>query len=206
VFVAGAEPPTVNAGGDPTITLPTSSITLNGTATGNNGATISSVFWELLSGPSWVKFSNEWALTTTVTGMVAGTYVFQLMATDNDGLTSTSTVTVVVNASSAAAIVPPTDSSQAAALVDSLNNANTLLLYPNPAHDLLNLRLSNTGTGKVLIVIYDAMGHKVQMVEAEKDQWGLQTSVDISRLAPGVYTIQVLTGTYIRTTSKFVKL
>jgi hypothetical protein len=89
-------PPSVSAGADPTITLPTSSISLNGSASGTNGATITSVFWEFISGPAYVKFSNEWALSCTMSGLIAGTYVFELSVTDDHGKTSTSLVDVVV--------------------------------------------------------------------------------------------------------------
>ena len=214
VFVTGtaaapptAVAPTVSAGNGQVITLPTSSATLAGTAAGANGATISGVFWELISGPDWVKFSNEWALTTTISGLVAGTYVFELSVTDNHGLTSVSSVTVVVKpAGSAAAMDSATKAAQAAEIADSLNNMSKVLIFPNPAHGLLNLRLNNTGKGKVLVVIYDEMGSRVQTLQLEKDQWELQASIDISRLAQGVYTIQTLTGSTIRTMSKFVKL
>src|SRR5579872_1009624 len=46
-----AAPPTANAGGDPTITLPTSTVTLRGSAAGANGARIKNVEWKESSGP-----------------------------------------------------------------------------------------------------------------------------------------------------------
>lgn len=197
--------PSVSAGGDPVIQLPTSSITLSGSAAGTNGATITSVFWQLISGPGWVKFSNEYATTTTITGMtVAGTYVFQLSATDNHGLTSTSLVDVVVKAAAATATDSSVENRGASNLADS-TGMQPLFLFPNPVHGLLNVRLNTVGSGKVLIAIYNEMGNRVQTIQVEKDQFVLQTAIDVSRLAQGVYTLQVMTGATVRS-SQFIKL
>jgi len=196
--------PSVNAGGDPTIQLPTDSIALKGTASGNNGATISSIFWELVSGPGFVKFSNEWALTTTVSGLVAGTYVFELSVTDNYGKTSTSLVDVIVKAATTTQTDPAAANGNASIPGDSLDS-KSLLLFPNPVNDLLNVRLNVAGAGKILIVIYNEMGSRVQTLQLEKDQWMIQTSIDVSRLAKGVYTLQVLSGNSVNS-SRFIKL
>ena len=95
--VVTSQPPTVGAGSSQTIALPTSTVTLTGTAAGVNGATISSSTWTQTSGPA-ATITTPGSLSTTVTGLAAGTYVFKLTATDNNGLTSTSTVTITVNA------------------------------------------------------------------------------------------------------------
>jgi hypothetical protein len=49
------------------------------------------------------------------------------------------------------------------------------------------------------------MGNRVQTMQLTKDQWMIQTSIDVSRLAQGVYTLQVLSGNTINS-SRFVKL
>lgn len=105
---AGAPPPppatskiVVNAGAAQTITLPTSSVTLSGSAT-DSGSTISTYQWTLVSGPSTsVTFSNAGAAQTTVNGLLQGTYVFQLRATDALGTTATASTQVTVNAAPA---------------------------------------------------------------------------------------------------------
>jgi hypothetical protein len=95
-------PPTVSAGANQNLTLPTNTAVLAGTATGNNGATISSYKWIELSGPA-ATIGSPLAIGTTITGLAAGTYIFQLTATDNNGLTGSATVTITVSA----ATVPP---------------------------------------------------------------------------------------------------
>ena len=197
--------PSVNAGPSATVTLPTSSVTLNGKASGNNGATIESVFWEFISGPAYVKFSNEWALTTTISELVAGTYVFELSVTDNNGKTSTSLVDVIVKPAPTPAQSDSAAANGASSIPGDSLNSEPLLLYPNPAHDLMNVRLNTSGSGKVAIVIYNEMGNRVQAIQLEKDRWMIQTSIDVSRLAAGVYTLQVLSGNTVNS-SRFVKL
>lgn len=93
----GATPPTVNAGTNQTIQLPTNFTSLSGTATGNGGATIVSTTWSQISGPNSATITTPSSLTTTVTGLIAGIYVFQLSATDNNSNSNTSTINVTVN-------------------------------------------------------------------------------------------------------------
>ena len=102
-------PPTVNAGSDQTIQLPVSSVTLAGTASGNGGATISNTLWTEVSGPLTATIANPASLSTGISGLTAaGSYVFQLKATDNDGFSTTSAVTVTVQAAAPPVNVPPT--------------------------------------------------------------------------------------------------
>jgi hypothetical protein len=91
-------PPTANAGADQTITLPTSSATLSGSATVAAGQT-ASYLWSKISGSGTQSISGNTTLNPTVSGMTtAGDYVFQLKVTQTDTQFATSTVTVHVNA------------------------------------------------------------------------------------------------------------
>ncbi len=86
--------PTANAGANQTITLPVSSVTLNGSGADADG-TISSYQWTKTSGTNGTITSPNSA-TTTVTGLTEGQYTFQLKVTDNKGATATASVTVTV--------------------------------------------------------------------------------------------------------------
>ncbi len=88
--------PSVNAGSPQTIKLPVNAVNLNGVATGNNGAIIKTTVWTKLSGNT-ATIASPSNLATTVTGLIAGTYAFRLAATDNNGLSNTSSVSIVVN-------------------------------------------------------------------------------------------------------------
>jgi len=91
--------PAANAGSNQTITLPISSVSLTGTGSDPDG-NIVSYQWSQTSGPSQAIFlSTSWA-NTSVSGLIQGSYVFALKVTDNAGGTSTSSVTITVNATS----------------------------------------------------------------------------------------------------------
>jgi hypothetical protein len=101
---AANTPPIVSAGANQSITLPTSSVTLTGTAS-DPGGSIASYQWTKISGPASGTITTPTSATTTVTGYsIAGTYVYQLFVTDNGGLTASSTTQVAV----IAANIPPT--------------------------------------------------------------------------------------------------
>jgi Domain of unknown function (DUF4082) len=79
-----------NAGPDQTIILPVSSVTLDGS--GSSG-TITDYTWTWISGPTTPVITTPTAVSTTVTGLAVGTYIFQLSV--NGGI-STSQVTLNV--------------------------------------------------------------------------------------------------------------
>ena len=112
--------PTANAGADRNITLPTNTVTLNGSGTDTDG-TIASYAWTKVSGPAGGNIQAAAAATTSITGLNAGTYVFRLTVTDNDGGTDTDDVQVVVNNSTA-----PSPSNQAPAANAGANLVITL--------------------------------------------------------------------------------
>ncbi|MEO5499905.1 MAG: hypothetical protein ABIR31_00560, partial [Ginsengibacter sp.] len=79
--------PTVNAGADQTITLPTNSVSLNGIASDADGS-IATYSWTKLSGPSGSNFSASNSANTNVSSLTQGVYQFQLTVTDNSGATA----------------------------------------------------------------------------------------------------------------------
>jgi len=101
VTAVSSPTPVVNAGPNQTITLP-STASLSGTATGFPAGSTLTVTWSKVSGPGTVAFGNVNALSTTASFSAAGTYVVQLSASGG-GLTSTSSVTITVNAASTTA-------------------------------------------------------------------------------------------------------
>ena len=92
--------PVVSAGANQIITLPASA-KLSGTASddGLPAGSAMTVTWSLVTGSGTVTFANVHAPATTATFSAAGTYLLQLSATDG-ALTSTSIVTITVNAAS----------------------------------------------------------------------------------------------------------
>ncbi len=94
---AGNIPPVSNAGADQTITLPTNSVILSGNGTDADG-TITPYAWTKISGPAAGTITNPSTAATSVTGLAAGVYRFELRVTDNNGATDTDTMQVTVNA------------------------------------------------------------------------------------------------------------
>jgi hypothetical protein len=97
----GNTAPTVDAGNDQTITLPTDTASLDGTVS-DDVAVVGST-WTKVSGPSTVTFGNSHSVDTTATFGAAGTYVLQLAASDGT-LETTDTVTITVNAAPTPAV------------------------------------------------------------------------------------------------------
>jgi hypothetical protein len=86
VVVSASVPPVANAGADKSITLPTSSTTLNGSGTASSG--IKAYTWSQVSGPGTATFSSKTVAVPTVSALVSGTYVFALTITDNNDVVS----------------------------------------------------------------------------------------------------------------------
>src|SRR5207245_2830779 len=84
-FGSSNSAPVVNAGPDQTIFAPTTTATLNGSATddGLPGCTPFTVSWTQISGPSTVSFANANSAATTATFGALGTYVLRLTASDS---------------------------------------------------------------------------------------------------------------------------
>jgi parallel beta-helix repeat protein len=98
-------PPVANAGTDQTIQLPTSSTTLNGSATDADGS-VASHTWSFVLGPTTPVISTPSSYTSSVSGMtLAGTYTFRLTAVDNLGASGSDIMVILVNP---AANVAPT--------------------------------------------------------------------------------------------------
>ena len=71
---------------------------LSGSAKDSTGKVVS-YLWSQVSGPAASTIDDPGSASTFVEGLVPGTYVFQLMATDDKGLTGVDTATVTVKPS-----------------------------------------------------------------------------------------------------------
>lgn len=89
--------PVANAGQDTVLTSGPANITLNGSGSYDPDGSISTYNWSQSSGPGGTTIVNSNTATPGVTGLQAGTYVFQLNVTDNLGASSTGFVQVKVN-------------------------------------------------------------------------------------------------------------
>lgn len=102
IIVSNAPPPPnqapiANAGSDITITLPTNSTTLNGSASSDPDGTIVSYNWVKIAGPAQFTIANANAASTTINNLTQGVYSFRLVVTDNNGGIDSDTLIVTVN-------------------------------------------------------------------------------------------------------------
>lgn len=88
--------PVVNAGVDQSITLPTSTVILVGSAQVAVGRTITGYNWSQTSGPNTSVIATSTNASTAVSGLIAGTYVYTLTATDSTSATGSDSVTITV--------------------------------------------------------------------------------------------------------------
>lgn len=91
-------PPVANAGTAQTITLPESSVKLDGSKSTTGSGSIDDYHWTKISGPSEYTIATPASVSTSITGLVEGVYKFQLEVTDSLGAKATATVTVTVKA------------------------------------------------------------------------------------------------------------
>lgn len=97
------QPPVARPGDNVSVQLPANTVTLDGSSSSDPDGTIKSYVWELQSGPE-AKIESPNDSKTNIFVSTEGAYIFKLTVTDNDGATSSATVTVNVLAP---ANVPP---------------------------------------------------------------------------------------------------
>jgi beta-glucanase (GH16 family) len=102
VFVGPNLIPTANAGIDKTLSLPTTSIVLNGSGADVDG-TIALYTWTIVSGPNTPTLTDASTESVTAGDLIQGTYQFKLTVTDNEGATGFDLVNLEVTANT-----PPT--------------------------------------------------------------------------------------------------
>jgi hypothetical protein len=89
------QPPVARPGDNVSVQLPVNTVTLDGSTSSDPDGTVKSYLWELQSGPE-AKIENPADSKTNISLSAEGTYVFKLTVTDDDGATSSATVTVTV--------------------------------------------------------------------------------------------------------------
>jgi alpha-tubulin suppressor-like RCC1 family protein len=180
-------PPVANAGSDQGITLPTSSVTLTGSGSETNG-TIVSYAWTQLSGPSTATIVSPGQAQTTVNGLIAGAYLFQLTVTDNSGKTASDQVKITVTP----AVLPGPPVANA--------GPDQGIVLPN------NVTLTGSGSetnGTIVSYLWAQISGPSTATIATPSQ--AQTIV--SGLVPGVYLFQLtVTDNSGKTASDVVKI
>lgn len=92
----GTDDPIVDAGADQTV-MPGGTANLSGSATDPDGGAITAYLWTQLSGPNTAILSGETTTDVSASGLIEGTYVFRLTATDDESDTGFDDATVTVS-------------------------------------------------------------------------------------------------------------
>lgn len=87
--------PIANGGNSQSVNLPICTVTLTGSGTSANGKIVGYI-WSLTSGPNVPVIESPSSPVTVISGLTAGTYIFQFAVIDSIGLTGVDTVSVVV--------------------------------------------------------------------------------------------------------------
>ncbi|MVT08102.1 PKD domain-containing protein [Chitinophaga tropicalis] len=146
--------PVANAGTNITITLPTSTVTLNGSASADSDGKISAYSWKKVSGPAVGIITSAAAAKTTVTGLTtAGTYVFALTVTDDDKATDADSITVTVKVAQTPSTPP---SSQPPANKPPVANAGSDIIIQLPVNSItLNGSASKDPDGTIATYFWE---------------------------------------------------
>ena len=86
-------------------------------------------------------------------------------------------------------------------LSSSTFNLNNLVVYPNPAKELVNIQLQNSSETLKTIMIYDIIGKSIKTVSGNASQ---QSTINVSDLSSGVYLIEITTDSNLKQTRKFI--
>jgi hypothetical protein len=188
VNISTNTPPIAEAGTDQTIVLTSNTTTLSAVQSRDPDGTITSYRWQQVRGPATTTFSALTGMTVNISNLALGEYVYRLTVTDNRNVTSTDTVKVTV--------------------IDNFRNyTSPVALYPNPATDVINLRLLNDRAGKWFINIYDMNGKRVlPMITADKPAGAYSLPINVFGLRPGTYVIQASTFGFKKLGATFIKL
>lgn len=165
---------TANAGPDQILVLPTNAVTLDASASKVTSGTITSYSWTKVSGPpagAVSLLSN--GLQAKLSGLAAGTYVYQLTVKDSNGSTVTDNITITVNSTSVSTDPPvanagkgqtitlPTNSVSLSGSLSTASSGNTIVSYKwvklasSPAGgDLNNANSVNTTVSNLIAGTY----------------------------------------------------
>lgn len=141
---------TANAGNDQNVTLPATVILSGAASVPASGKTITAYQWTRISGPNTPGESGPNSVRDTLSGLTAGTYVYQLLVTQSDATTATDSVTVVVNADTSTAPVINVSPSTINGLTATTGTAGTVDSFTVSGLNLVaNINVSGTNKCEV---------------------------------------------------------
>ncbi|TAH04593.1 MAG: T9SS C-terminal target domain-containing protein [Sphingobacteriales bacterium] len=177
--------PIAKANKDTSVALTSAKARLSGTESVDTDGAIVAYKWTQVSGPAIAAVVSPATVETEVLNLQEGVYEFELAVTDDEGDIATTTVRVSV--------------------INAFRYSKLFKIYPNPAKEVIQLQLIDDAKGRCRVFIYDVKGRSVLETEFSKDQSMLTKAIDVSKLKPGMYYLQVLESDGSRIMRQFVK-
>lgn len=176
IVTVNAQAPTAATTGNQTITLPASSVSVNGLGSSPGSGTIVSYAWAKITGTGG-SITSPTSVSTTITGLSAGVYVYQLTVTNSFGLTSSTTLTITVLAA------PPVNNPP---LVNPGSN-QTIDLGVTSSASILGTASDTDGT--IVSTLWSILSAPAGSTAAITSPTSLSTA--ITPLKAGVYVLQL---------------
>ncbi len=215
VTVSGGGPvqnlnPVAIAGNDIRITVPVTTVILNGTSSYDPDGVISGFSWAKISGPSSYYINNAASGYTTAINLSMGTYVFRLTVSDSKGGTSSDDITVFVTTAGSSVVTAPIDFADDLSVSGTASAApgytpDRVTIYPNPVLEGINLNWTSAYRGNAQVRILDGSGRLVRVITITKDRREFNNRLNLSTLTQGTYYLEVRTKTEKPVIQKFIK-
>lgn len=185
------QPPLANAGSGQTISLPSNSVSLNGSSSYDPDGTITAYQWTKIAGPAQFAILSSNQPQTAINNLVQGVYSFELKVTDNAGAVAKDTVLITVLDS----------------FVIMRPNLDYFNIYPNPASNSINVKLSSTKNDKScrinIISITGEIVYQSQQLPFSQNE--IMHSVNIAGFFQGPYILQIVFESRTEIEQKFIK-
>ena len=180
IIVVMNKPIIAHAGVNQVINLPSNSAILDGS--GSTGGTDLRYTWKEISGPTNALIVNPQFASTTVSGLISGTYKFEIILQNSSGIKDSASIIIIVNGAT----------------------INSFLLFPNPVVSTATIKASFPETGIATIGIFSTGGVRVFKQQISKPDTFMSASINLSSLSPGVYILRMDTGTNVKVV-RFIK-
>jgi hypothetical protein len=155
------------------VALPTSNTVLDASASFDPDGSITSYDWTFVSGPVAPGILTPGSAKTTVNNLAAGTYVFNLSVTDDNGDVSEQPQVVVVSYS------------------NTRIATQAFAVYPNPVQSSTTVSLNSDMEGKAIYQVTDLNGRPVLAGEFTKVSGEQTIRIDMSKLQSGLYFLKL---------------
>jgi gliding motility-associated-like protein len=172
------KPPVVSAGKDTTIILPATTLLLFGSAADPEDK-LKSVAWSQVSGPNIAAMATPLQTDNLLSGLAEGIYVFQLTATDQEGLSASATLTITVKAEATKPTTPALNRPPVVTLDSQITFALPLATYTFKA------QASDPDNDPMTYTWTKISGPEVNLLNVSELQ------VEMTGMQPGIYIFEL---------------